>query len=155
MKTQTEAQLKGRWGELVAAFAFPAHWIVRPLPHDFGIDLQVEVFKELPPDSKERQRYRATGGHFSCQVKTQESVRTKSDTVVFSASTTDLLLAETMGASAPLVLLLVDRETRDLYYLCLTDYIPYVLDGAGSAWRSQGSVTLEIPTKKVVPLNVV
>lgn len=158
MKTQTEGQLKGRWGELVAAFAFPEQWVVRPLPYDFGIDLQVEVFDVLPETNRKKSgkkrapRYTATGGHLACQVKTTESVVAKGGEVSFNCPTSDLLLAETMGASSPLLLLHVDRATRLIYYLCLTDYVP-LLDGKHSTWRGQKSVKIDVPARNRINID--
>lgn len=152
MKLQTDNQLKGRWGELIAAFVFPSHWIVRPLPHDYGVDLQVEVFE--PVDSaKGPVKYRTTGGHLSCQVKTTEHLSFKNGCVGFVVDTADLRLAESMGASAPLLLLVAERTTRRIFYLCLNDYIAKILDPQNDDWRSQGSVTLLLPGRNVLDLG--
>lgn len=152
MKFQTENQLKGRWGELIAAFGFPAHWVVRPLSHDYGIDLQVEVF-EPTRDSTGSTRYRTTGGHLACQVKTTETVLSNEGSITFVTETADLRLAESMGASAPLLLLLVERSTRLIYYLCLNDYVAKILDHTHESWRTQGSVTLKVPQRNVLDLK--
>ncbi len=154
VKHQSENQVKGRWGELIAAFAFPEHWVVRPLSHDFGIDLQVEVFvpADVDDDDDRAPRYRATGGHVACQVKTTEEVTVTKDSVVFDADTSDLRLAESMGASAPLLLLLVDRSTRLVHYVCLTDYVR-VLNRKNAAWRTQGSHRLTLPIQNQLDLD--
>lgn len=61
--------------------------------------------------------------------------------------TADLRLASDMGAAAPLVLLLVDRPNKDVYYLCLVDYIKYVLDETSPKWRSQKSTLVRLPVR--------
>ncbi|WP_426320742.1 DUF4365 domain-containing protein [Microbacterium sp. E-13] len=152
VKHQDENQLKGRWGELIAALAFPAHWVVRALPHDYGVDLQVEVFNHAPAGErgkrgKRRKRFVTTGGHFSCQVKTSDAVRIRNGVAELRMPTTDLRLAEGMGPTAPLVLLLVDRPNQDIYYLCLADYIKYVLEPGNSDWRSRKSSKVRIPSR--------
>jgi hypothetical protein len=154
-KHESEHQVKGRWGELIAAFAFPEHWVVRPLPHDFGIDLQVEVF--MPVEDEKGYdgvaRYRATGGHLACQVKTTEAVTVTAGSVHFSLDTSDLRLAESMGSSAPLLLLVVDRSTRLVHYVCLTDYISVVLNKKTPSWRSQLKHTVVVPMTNCLDLD--
>lgn len=158
-KYQSDNQVKGRWGELIAAFAFPEHWVVRPLPHDFGIDLQVEVFIPVEDEDEDEKkdervaRYRATGGHLACQVKTTEAVTVTADSVLFKLDTSDLRLAESMGSSAPLLLMLVDRSTRLVHYLRLTDYISVVLNKRTPLWRSQLTHQVVIPLTNRLDLD--
>lgn len=149
---QTESQLKGRWGELIAAFAFPSHWIVRPLPYDYGIDLQLEVFENLEHANALR-KYRTTGGHLACQVKTTETLSFTGGSFAFVVDVADLELAESMGSSAPLVLLVVERSSRRIFYLCLNDYIEKILEKKNDDWRSQGSVTLHVPKRNVLDID--
>jgi hypothetical protein len=127
--------------------------VVRPLPHDFGIDLQVEVFEHAEPDSRGGSRYRATGGHIACQVKTTDELKIHGSSASFELDATDLHLAESMGASAPLLLLVVDRPTRAVYYLCLTDYVPFVLDESNSNWRTLSRPTVRVPLRNVLDPN--
>ncbi|WP_457102089.1 DUF4365 domain-containing protein [Microbacterium sp. P5_E9] len=152
MKLQTDNQLKGRWGELIAAFAFPSHWIVRPLPYDYGIDLQVEVFEPVQ-SSTPPPKYKTTGGHLACQVKTTETLSFKDGSVSFPVDAADLSLAESMGASAPLLLLVAERASRRIFYLCLNDYVAKILEEQNSSWRSQSSVTLKLPQRNVLDLG--
>ncbi|MFJ2551493.1 DUF4365 domain-containing protein [Microbacterium sp. NPDC087591] len=152
-KYQSDNQVKGRWGELIAAFAFPEHWVVRPLPHDFGIDLQVEVFMPVEDEDERVARYRATGGHLACQVKTTEAVTVTAGSVRFKLDTSDLRLAESMGSGAPLLLMLVDRSTRLVHYLCLTDYISVVLNKTTPLWRAQLTHQVVIPLTNRLDLD--
>ncbi|MFG6402494.1 DUF4365 domain-containing protein [Microbacterium sp. P04] len=151
-KLQDQNQLKGRWGELLAAFAFPAHWVVRPLPQDYGIDLQVEVFQPDLSDESGR-RFRSTGGHFACQVKTTDAVSKGPNTVSFSAKTADLRLSELMGAASPLILLHVERPTRTIRYLCLTDYVEKILNVDQPGWRDQETITVYLPARNEIRLD--
>jgi len=152
-KKQDANQVKGRWGELLAAFAFPDHWVVRPLPQDYGIDLQVEIFNPEPGPVDGR-RFRSTGGHFSCQVKTTDLASPAEDKVSFSVSTADLHLSELMGAASPLLLLLVERPTRSIRYLCLTDYVDKVLNLEQPKWREQTTATVYIPRRNEIRLDL-
>lgn len=152
-KNQDEKQLKGRWGELLAALAFPPHWVVRPLPHDFGIDLQVEIFRDLG-ESAPGARYQSTGAHLSFQVKTSDlAMAPGATTVAFPADVADLRLAESMGSGAPLVLLYVHRPSRLIYFVCVTDYLSKVLDNSNPGWRNQSTATVHVPTRNVLDLD--
>lgn len=98
-------------------------------------------------------RYRATGGHLACQVKTTEAVTVTAGSVHFTLDSSDLRLAESMGSSAPLLLLLVDRSTRLVYYVCLTDYISVVLNKTTPSWRSQLKNTVVVPATNCLNLD--
>ncbi|MFF2317855.1 DUF4365 domain-containing protein [Arthrobacter sp. NPDC058097] len=156
-KLQDENQVKGRYGELLAAFAFPPHWVVRPIPDDYGLDLELEVFYEVSARAKNGvRRYQTRGEHLYLQVKTTDNLETlelprgdSSDLPVatFQMSTTDLKLVDRMGASVPVVLLLVDRSKNEIYYVCLTDYVSHYLDGEKTKWREQKSVKIYVPRR--------
>lgn len=153
-KRQTENQLAGRRGELVASFCFPDEWVVRPLPHDFGLDLEVEPFYEAEGDPDGRQRYETRGEHLYVQVKAVESIVftepqtpgiTKVPAYRLSISTSELLLAEEMGASVPILLLLVHPPSQSIYFVCLTDYVAKVLDSSTPNWRKQQTASVWVP----------
>lgn len=155
-KLQDENQVKGRYGELLAAFAFPPHWVVRPIPDDYGLDLELEVFHEVTRRENGVRRYQTRGEHLYLQVKTTDSLQTQLlkrhesaglPVVTFQMSTTDLKLVELMGASVPVVLLLVDRSENKIYYVCLTDYVSHYLDVENANWRSQNSVKIYVPQR--------
>lgn len=151
-KRQDSNQAKGRLGELLAAFAFPSHWVVRPLPHDYGIDLQVEIFNP-EPGLPSGQRFRSTGGHFSCQVKTTDQKPSADDKISFSLRTADLHLSDLMGAASPLLLLLVERSTKSIHYVCLTDYVDKILTVSHPNWRKQSTTTIYIPRRNEIRLD--
>ena len=155
-KLQDENQVKGRYGELLAAFAFPPHWVVRPIPDDYGLDLELEVFHEVSQRAKGVRRYQTRGEHLYLQVKTTDSldaqVLRRGDSVdlpvaTFQMSTTDLKLVDLMGASVPVVLLLVDRGENKIYYVCLTDYVSHYLNVENPTWREQGSAKIYVPQR--------
>lgn len=126
-KLQDENQVKGRYGELLAAFTFPPHWIVRPIPDDYGLDLELEVFHEVAARADGTRRYQTRGEHLYLQVKTTDALemtvlpRTGANELPiakFRMSTSDLKLVDLMGASVPVVLILVDRgKNKDLLRL--------------------------------------
>lgn len=155
-KLQDENQVKGRYGELLAAFAFPPHWVVRPIPDDYGLDLELEVFHEVTPRANGVRRYQTRGEHLYLQVKTTDALQTqmlqRSDSggipvATYKMSSTDLKLVDLMGASVPVVLLLVDRVKNEIYYVCLTDYVSHYLDIENTNWRNQKNVTVYVPKR--------
>lgn len=159
-KYQDENQLKGRFGELLAAFAFPSEWVVRPLQYDYGIDLQVEVFHSITSEDG-RQKYQTWGEHFYVQVKTSDKVeiseykgsKGKTRALKFSIETSELKLVEAMGASVPVILLVVDRTKLQVFYVCLNDYISKTLTSANPTWREQKMATLYIPTQNQIKVS--
>lgn len=158
-KYQDENQLKGRLGELLAAFIFPDEWVVRPIAHDFGLDLQVEVFTPVPAKGSKK-KYQTWGEHIYLQVKTTDKTtyskapdgEDEIDVLNFSIATSELRLVEAMGASVPVVLLVVNRTEMTVFYLCLNDYISKVLATRNPDWRDKkrNSITLKIPTRNQI-----
>lgn len=155
-KLQDENQVKGRYGELLAAFTFPPHWIVRPIPDDYGLDLELEVFHEVAARADGTRRYQTRGEHLYLQVKTTDTLevtvlpRTGANELPvakFRMSTSDLKLVDLMGASVPVVLLLVDKGRNKIYYVCLTDYVSHYLDLEKTGWRDQTTVNILIPLR--------
>lgn len=155
-KLQDENQVKGRYGELLAAFAFPRHWVVRPIPDDYGLDLELEVFHEVERRKNGVRRYQTRGEHLYLQVKTTDSLQTQQlrrresedlPVATFQMSITDLNLVDLMGVSVPVVLLLVDRSKTKIYYVCLTDYVSHYLDVEDADWRSRKSARIYVPLR--------
>lgn len=160
-KFQNENQLKGRFGELLAAFAFPPEWVVRPIPADYGLDLELEVFHAVPSENGEK-KYQTRGEHLYLQVKTTDKFTYGSPDKAnggahtmlnFSLETSELRLVEAMGASVPVVLLVVDRAQFTVFYVCLNDYISKTLSSRNPAWREQKTVTLNIPVKNQIKVT--
>lgn len=52
-----------------------------------------------------------------------------------------------MGASVPVVLVVVDRKCMSIFYVCLNDYVSKYLTKTQPCWRDQGSVTLRVPRR--------
>lgn len=156
-KLQDENQVKGRYGELLAAFAFPPEWVVRPIPDDFGLDLELEVFHEVDSRPNGVRRYQTRGEHLYMQVKTTDSLKTtklkrkrpatRLEVANFQMKTADLMLVESMGASVPVVLLLVDRTSNRIFYVCLTDYVSHYLQSATPDWRERQRVEIYLPLR--------
>ena len=159
-KYQDENQLKGRFGEILAAFAFPPEWVVRPIQYDYGLDLEVEVFHAIPSGDG-RQKYQTWGEHFYLQVKTTDNIifgsfgedHQESEVLKFSMEVSELHLVEAMGASVPVVLFVVDRAKLQVFYVCLNDYISKVLTPGNPSWRNQKTVTLYVPIRNQIKVS--
>ncbi|MFC4396898.1 DUF4365 domain-containing protein [Arthrobacter sedimenti] len=105
-----------------------------------------------------KQMYQTWGEHLYLQVKTTDkfkfSKHVEDDRVTpvlkFSIETAELKLVEAMGASVPVVLLVVDRADMKLFYVCLNDYISKKLAVSSPTWRDQQSITLYIPIRNEI-----
>lgn len=158
-KFQDENQVKGRYGELIAAFAFPPHWVMRPIPDDFGLDLELEIFHPVDARADGTKRYQTRGEHAYFQVKTTDSLKigmldrdgvAPLGVVKFSLSTNDLKLVESMGTSVPVVLLVVDRAKGEIYYVCLNDYVGQYLNDETPDWRNKVKIVINIPVRNIL-----
>lgn len=156
-KFQDENHLKGRFGELLASFAFPPEWVVRPIQYDYGLDLEVEIFHAVPSEPG-KQKYQTWGEHLYLQVKTTDRFKFSkhedgdyvTDVLNFSIETSELKLVEAMGPSVPVILLVVDRAEMKIFYVCLNDYISKKLATGNPRWREQRSTTLYVPVRNQI-----
>jgi len=142
--------------------------VVREISPDYGLDLHIEVFEPVEEGSESADAY---GEHFFAQVKTtispqrsQVTVRSRQNVAIgplqynaetpaktievirFSIETPELRTIEAMGAAIPVLLLIVDDQTGEVYFICLNDYISKVLNPENPDWRNQASSTIRVPT---------
>src|SRR5699024_5338478 len=68
------------------------------------------------------------------------------EVVKYSLDTATLLTVETMGASIPVLLFLADLSTKNVYYICLNDYVTKSLLPYNPSYENQVTVTVAIPT---------
>lgn len=114
----------------------PAHWVVRELNPDYGLDIHIEVFDLLPDGSGSAD---TLGEHFYAQVKgvhgathLTKTVRhrgnvTKADpdpdvgdpveisVVTFPLDVNELLTVEAMGAAVPALLFVADLDSGTVH----------------------------------------
>lgn len=125
----------------------PQHWVIRDYRPDYGVDLAIELFE--PAD---RQNQFATLGEtLFVQVKSQAAIKptrlkvyrwrnveigplqvnpdesVEIDVVALKLDTSTLLTVQTIGATVPVMLFLVDLSTRQIYFVCLNDLIEKVI----------------------------
>lgn len=171
-KRRTIGHVRGERGIDIVRSKLPRHWVLRELRPDYGLDLHIEVFE--PPDDQAFHAD-TLGEHFFAQVKTLEAARpirldvrsrpnvakfrrgptgndgsstsTQSTSVIsFSLDTAELRTVEAMGASVPVLLLVVDETAEQVYYVCLNDYISKVLLPDEGDYGHQQSWTVHVPT---------
>jgi hypothetical protein len=170
-KRRNANQQQGDAGEELVVARMPKPWLVRKIEKDFGLDLHVEVFDwaENEPGSAD-----TLGEHFFVQVKSQKALKTVTHTVRSRGNVAkyvpdpqegdaydievvpcvlevgELMTVEAMGHAVPVLLCVAAMDTREVYYLCLNDYISKVLLPNQPDYRSQGTVTVHVPKWNVL-----
>lgn len=144
----------------------PEEWVVREYKPDYGIDLAVEVFEYTDATQKKAE---TLGEFFFVQAKSTDKVevsdvevhprynvekgallydRSKSkeiQVIRYRLDVSELLTVQAMGAGVPVLLFLVELETRSLYYVCLNDLIDKVILPEDPGFGEQESKTILIP----------
>ncbi len=145
----------------------PLHWTIRQYEPDYGIDLSIELFDECGTEA-----YETLGEHLLVQVKGTRVIKTRRvnvgrsydvekpsppdapagtdnsnwlEVIPFRIDTSELLTIKRMGASLPVLLLLVDTTARRLFFLCLTDYIDKVILPDEPEYQERKTKTVDIP----------
>lgn len=165
-KKRNKSQITGEKAVNILKDLFPEEWVVREYTPDYGIDLSVEIFEEY------KSGYITTGEHIYFQVKgTEELQRGKYkvyerknvektyenssnykeiEVVKFNIETSLLSTVERMGSAVPVLLTIVDIIEKNVYYVCLNDYIEKVIVPINPNYSSQKSITLNIPVNNVI-----
>lgn len=161
-KKRLVSHIKGDEGVRILKKHLPKEWVAREYVPDYGIDLSVELFEAVEGG------YITKGEHLLFQVKATdkpdrahivipardnvekvyrimdgESVET--DVIKFVLDTDLLATVEAMGSAVPVILVVVDINTEDAYFLCLNDYIEKVLVPEDADYTDKGSKTLYVP----------
>lgn len=142
---------------------FPPEWVQRTINPDYGLDIDLELF------GYENGCCVTLGEHVYLQVKgtehanygivhpvgstfyTDEEAQSLNWPVLkFNIDVAELLLVERMGAAVPVLLVVVDLQKNQAFYVCLNDYIRCVLPYQNPTFRSQNTVTIYIPTDNVL-----
>lgn len=111
----------------------PEEWIVRKIPSDYGVDLEVEIVeKEI-----------VTGKRCWIQLKGTESIDIKDQYIAFPADIE--LLKYSLRCDFPLLLVVVDILAKDAYWIPLREEIEVNLESNNPHWREQSSATVRIP----------
>ena len=165
-KMRSNSQVIGDKAVTILKSFFPAEWVCREFNPDYGIDLAVELFE--PYNSS----YITTGEHIYFQVKGTENI-TKGkyniyeqkniehsygkgklykqiDVIDFDIETSLLSTVERMGSAVPVLLTVINILTREIYYICLNDYIEKVIIPEKPEYTQQGKIRIHIPTTNLI-----
>ncbi|MGC0367729.1 hypothetical protein ABH922_005781 [Rhodococcus sp. 27YEA15] len=171
-KRRVKSHIHGESGVDLVKASLPDHWVVREISPDYGLDLHIETFSEVPGEDS---CWDALGEHFFAQVKTVDGVLiarikpfsgaknrikgsdrdseydlTTIDVVSFSLEVEEIETIRRMGSAIPVLLIVVDKDTEVIYYICLNDWISEVLPRFRPDWQGQGSVVVHVPTSNVL-----
>lgn len=145
----------------------PEEWVIHDYRPDYGIDLVIEIFEYI--DSK-RKVAETLGEQIFVQVKAVEKAKLTKfkvfsrknvekyplnlrksfreiDVVKFTIDTSLLLTIQSMGSAIPVILFVVDLETEEIYYLCLSDYIDKFLYHEDPKYYEKEKKVIYIPVK--------
>ena len=165
-KKRSKSQIIGEKAVNILKDLFPEEWVTREYNPDYGIDLSVEIFEE------HKSGYMTTGEHIYFQVKgTEELKRGKYkvyerrnveksyenssnykeiEVVKFNIETSLLSTVERMGSAVPVLMTIVDIIEKNVYYVCLNDYIEKVIVPVNPNYSNQKSLTINIPVNNVI-----
>lgn len=143
----------------------PKEWVVREFNHpDYGVDLVIELFEPINAKVSE-----TLGEYLYVQVKSVQELEIKKDklypvqnvakgnwkedkseyieveVVKFVLDTNSIYTVQSLGSSISFVLFVVDLRARDVYFICLNDFIDKILLPQNPNYTDQGSVTITIP----------
>ena len=164
-KKRSEQHISGESGVSILKEIFPKEWAIREYTPDYGIDLDVELFEDLG-----NQIYRTLGEHLLFQVKSTKHLKKKTvklysrvnvekeikelredscemEIVQYSLDTDLLVTVERMGSAVPVLLSVVDLDSKKAYFVCLNDYIEKILIPSKPAFYNHKKVTINIPVR--------
>ncbi len=167
-KTRALAHIQGESGVNIVRSHLPESWVVREYTPDYGIDLNVELCEPFGDN------YITSGEHLFFQVKNKKSLEktiikikprvnvekeyrylekeevTQTEVVKFPLDTDELCMVEKMGSAVPVILAVVDDTAKDVFFVCLNDYIEKIIVPSHSEYYKQKSKTVYIPTKNLL-----
>src|SRR5690606_20858104 len=144
----------------------PKHWVIREFNRpDYGIDLVIELFELVDENIAE-----TLGEFIYVQVKSIKSIDIKNERVYqvgnvakgywkedkteyidlevvkYQFDTNSIFTIQSLGGSVPVLLFLVDIETKEVYFICLNDYIDKIILPKNPKYGEQASINITIPT---------
>lgn len=144
----------------------PKNWVIREFNRpDYGIDLVIELFEEINEQISE-----TLGEFIFVQVKSAEKIERKiekvypvenvakrkwkedkseyieMEVVKYSFDTDSIYTIQSLGASVSVLLFLVDLESKEVFFICLNDYIDRVILPKSTDYSKQQTYTIKIPT---------
>jgi hypothetical protein len=152
----------------------PQHWVIRDYRPDYGIDLTIELFEFL---EHEPDQAATLGETLFVQVKSTEVVDARRlrvharqnvekeplnenpaesvevEVAALQLETSELLTVQAIGPAIPVLLFLVERSTRRIYFVCLNDLIEKVILPQDPGYAAKESKVLHIPLANCIRAN--
>lgn len=151
-KIRSKSHVIGEKAISIVKEILPNEWVAREINPDYGLDLDIELFDSYSDD------FIALGEHLYLQVKGTENPIYKTfkfnglntDVLKFKLETAELNLVERMGSAVPVLLIVVDIHSKNIYQICLNDYIKNILLLQKPFYKNQHIVTINIPTRNIL-----
>ena len=151
-----ESHVMADQSALLLQTLLPPEWIVRPVPHDYGVDFEVElVDQEVVSGNrvwiqlKSVRRRESATAVFAVRDDFQEFLELDTDGrlsveyMPYSLEAKELQYS--LACAFPLLLLVADLDEREIYWIPIRDEILGALSQRNPKWEKQGSATLHIP----------
>ncbi|WP_312960317.1 DUF4365 domain-containing protein [Stutzerimonas nitrititolerans] len=170
-KRRSLNQIKEEISYQVLRDKLPETWVIHEYGPDYGIDCVIELFDYI---DEERTMAETLGENFFVQLKASSSIEyctrrsyprgnvakgslneNKTEYIdikvaKFQLEMSELLTVQSMGLAVPVLLILVDTNTRQAYFVCLNDYIDKVLEPEDARYFEKASKTIYIPTQNEI-----
>lgn len=163
-KRRSEQQIMEEQSNTILRQSLPEEWVIHDYRPDYGIDLVLEIFEYTTPEKVAE----TLGEQLFIQLKSVKNITIekhkiydrknvekysleKKETFVeidifkFKIDVSLLLTIQSMGFIVPVMLFIVDLETKEIYYVCLTDYIDKILYHEDLSLQAKETKTLYIP----------
>lgn len=151
--------------EVIKPF-IPKDWVIRPFNNpDYGVDLVLEIFDPVEGGGAE-----VLGEYLYIQVKSEKKIQIKKeriysvgnvakgewkedknsymeiDVIKYVLDTNTIFTVQQSGAGVSVILFVVDLEIKQVYFVCLNDYIDKIILPKDPDYVRQEDYTITIPT---------
>jgi hypothetical protein len=162
-KERVDAHLSEDASEAIVKQHLPNEWVMRKLHPDYGVDVSIEVFErvntKIPTmgefvfvQLKSRQELTGSCLKISERGNVEKAIDSEQGRYFFELDVVKYVIdsdtidnARLMGPSTPLMLFVVELKTKEVYYICLTEYYDKILEPRGFDFSAQKSVSINIP----------
>jgi uncharacterized protein DUF4365 len=154
--------------------SIPDTWVIHEYGPDYGIDCVVELFDYV---DEKKNIAETLGEIFYVQLKSSVNINYSNKKVyprgnvekgtlaedksefyeinvaTFQLETSELLTVQAMGPAIPVLLVLVDINTKRSFYVCLNDYIDKIIIPSDQLFSEKKSKVIHIPLKNEISLK--
>lgn len=149
----------------------PETWVIHEYGPDYGIDCVIELFDYIDEDKRVAE---TLGEMFFVQLKSSSCIEYTTrriyprrnvekgqlqedksehiniDVAKFVVETSELHTIQSMGLAVPVLLILVDTNTREAFFICVNDYIDKILYPENPDFSNQETKTIYIPLQNKI-----